>query len=121
MCPGTVLLIDDDPDALTLLKDSLEDHNYNCITALSPDEGISKIREMQPQLVVLDLMLPQMSGYGVLREIKGRKETAKIPVVVLTAIKDDEVLDEARALGANVALSKSPDLNELILSVRQYL
>jgi DNA-binding response OmpR family regulator len=94
---GTVLVIDDDPMSVKLTSSILEDSGYKVLKAYGGKEGIEIAKEKNPQLIILDLMMPEMTGFDVLDELKKYNETKDIPVIVLTArdlTKEDmKVLD----------------------------
>jgi len=116
-----ILVVDDDTDLLYLMKRKLNKFNIECITAAMPAEGLEKATEMNPDLVLLDLNLPKMSGFGFLREFKHRSNLSKIPVIVLTSIADDEVSQEAMNLGAASYLTKSCSDKELFSAINKYI
>jgi len=122
MIPKTkrVLVVDDDPDILTLLKETLEANHFDCDTAISPQEGLDKAEVFKPHLILLDLMLPGMSGFGFMRELKKHKELAATPIVVLTALSDQEIAEESLSLGAKGYLSKACNAKELVTMVQAY-
>lgn len=86
-----ILIIDDEKDFCRLVKMNLELlGNFKVLTAFSGREGIKIARETKPDLILLDIMMPKMNGFEVLRVLKRNRKTLAIPVVVLTA-KDDDV------------------------------
>lgn len=109
-----VLIIDDDPAVLGVVKAMLDDNNYEGITAPTPQEGLEKARHLGPDIILLDLLLPDISGLGVLREMKRDPQLASIPVVVFTGLGDNIIAGEARDLGAVGLLTKNCSMNELI-------
>ena len=115
-----VLIIDDNVDFLELVKETLEEQNYECITASLPSEGLEKARLEKPQLIILDLMLPQMSGFGLMREMKQSAELKHIPIVILTALHDEEVAKEGMDLGAVGYLQKGAATGDLGNALRQF-
>ncbi len=114
-----ILVVEDDFDSLNLIKDRIEALEYECITAMQPREGLQKAIEHQPQLVILDLMLPKMSGFGFLREFKNRKELKQIPVVVYSVINDAEIAQEAMNLGAKGYITKTCSQREFVHMVQE--
>ena len=80
-----ILLIDDDEATLKLLKPFLVSKGYSVETAMDGLEGLEKVRSWKPDLVVLDVIMPRMDGYGFVREIKKDPKLRAVPVVVLTA------------------------------------
>jgi len=115
-----VLVIDDDQDYLHLLQETLEANYFDCITASTAQEGLEKAKNEKPNLIILDLMLPVMSGYGFIRMLKSHADLEKIPVVALTALADEEIAMEMMRLGAKGYLSKACDAKELISMVQEY-
>jgi len=115
-----VLIIDDDLDYLHLLQETLEANFFQCITASSAQEGLEKAKHEHPNLIILDLMLPVMSGYGFIRTLKSQSDLEKIPVVALTALADEEIAMEMMRLGAKGYLSKACDAKELITMIQEY-
>ena len=115
-----ILLIDDDVDFLFLLKETLEANYFKCMVASSAQEGIEMAKTAKPNLILLDLMLPVMSGYGVLRTLKQASELQHVPVVALTSLADEEIAMETMRLGAVGFLNKSCDAKELINMVSEY-
>ncbi len=81
-----VLLVDDDPDFVEATRKILEGSNYEVVTAMTGEEGLIKAREESPNLIILDLMLPDKDGLSVCSEVKDDARTAGIPVLVLTGI-----------------------------------
>lgn len=116
----TILIIEDEPDMLRLVKKRLEANSFQCIGAEDPVEGLQKAVRAKPNLILLDLMLPKMSGFGFLRLVKGNPNVANIPVVVLTALGDEEIAREAMDLGAAAYLSKFCNSQTLIDTVKEY-
>lgn len=115
-----VLIIDDDFDILTLLKDTLEENSYDCEVAPDAPEGLRKAHDSKPNLILLDLMLPKMSGFGFLRELRHHRDLAKTPVIVLTALSDQDIVEESLDLGAVSYLSKASIAKELLSVVREH-
>ncbi len=115
-----VLVIDDEPEILKLVRKRLEGNGFDCTVADNPVEGLRQVVKVRPQLILLDLMLPGMSGFGFLRLVKGNPEMASIPVIVLTALGDAEVAREAMDLGAVGYLTKSCSPQELVDLVAEY-
>jgi putative two-component system response regulator len=96
----TVLIIDDTPDTVRLLSGILKDH-YRVKVATSGERGIEVAVASPPDLVLLDVVMPEMDGYEACRRLKARPETRDIPVIFLTARLDED--DESRGLAAGAA------------------
>ncbi|MFO1519794.1 MAG: response regulator [bacterium] len=115
-----VLIIDDDEDIVMLLRDTLEASHFDCEIASCATEGLEKALTLKPNLILLDLMLPEMSGFGFMRELKSKTEGGKIPVVVLTSLADEEIAAEVMDLGAVGYLSKGCNAKQLVSMVQEY-
>ena len=117
-----VVLIDDDQDLRTLIKATLEfTAGWQVVTAANGAEGIEAVREQQPDVVVVDLMMPEMDGYEVCRHLKQDPTTAAIPLVLLTARRelDDEQISAAGAAGVVFKPFESDELASRIRQLRK--
>jgi twitching motility two-component system response regulator PilH len=77
-----ILIIDDEADARAYLKAILEENGYETISASDGEEGLKKAREISPQLILLDLMMPKKSGIKFLNEIKNDEQLKKVPIII---------------------------------------
>jgi DNA-binding response OmpR family regulator len=87
-----ILVIDDDPDVTEAIKIILESQPYQVIIAHDGIEGLKKVREEVPDLIILDLLMPRLDGFGVVRELKENPRYGKyddIPILILTAVRED--------------------------------
>lgn len=116
-----ILIIDDDHKMVSALKRWLRVNEFNCHSSFHPLEGIEKIKTLKPDLILLDLNMPSMSGYGVLREIKKDPEICDIPVVVLTGINDKEVAMGAMDLGAISYVVKAYISKDLVPILKEFV
>lgn len=91
-----ILIVEDDPQTVKLIKFILEKEDYSTISAKDGEEGLQMAREKKPDLIVLDLMLPGIDGYRVCEILKANPVTKEIPVIVLTAL--DTGVDFEKAL-----------------------
>jgi two-component system phosphate regulon response regulator PhoB len=112
-----VLVVDDEPDITALVAYHLAKAGYRVITAATGRDALRAAREERPDLVVLDLMLPGVSGYDVLAELRRRDETKDIGVIVLTARKEPPDRIKGLELGADDYLPKPFSPQELVLRV----
>ncbi len=109
-----VLIIDDEKDFCAFVKMNLELTGlYSVTVATTGAEGIAEASRCVPEIILLDVMMPDMSGFDALREIKGKKATASIPVVMLTAISTDEAKAKATGLYNEDYLVKPIAVSEL--------
>jgi CheY-like chemotaxis protein len=86
--PARILIVDDMPANVKLLEDLLAFHGYEVETAVNGGEALAMIRAVPPDLVLLDVLMPGISGYDVCRAIRGDASLAMLPVVMITALED---------------------------------
>lgn len=84
-----ILVIDDEPDTLTYFSTVLEDNGYRVITAKNGEEGLNKAINDQPDLITLDITMPEMSGVKFYRRIKEAESLKSVPILIITGISDD--------------------------------
>jgi len=118
---GTVLAVDDDPGALEALADALGTLDFVVWQALDGSSALQLAREHQPDVVLLDVMMPGLDGYQVCRQLKGDPETRLIPVVFLTGYGSREARLQGLEAGATDFLNKPCDLVELEVRVRNLI
>ena len=118
---ATILIVEDDSDIKTLLEYNFQQAGYDVVNASDGEEGLVLAGECQPQLIILDWMMPLMSGLELLRRLRGREATAQIPIIMLTA-KADEA-DRLRGLdtGADDYVVKPFSPAELLARTRALL
>jgi len=113
--------VDDEPDIVALVAYHLARAGYRVSTASNGTEALHAAREEQPAMVVLDLMLPELSGFQVLERIRADQALADIPVLMLTARKEEPDRVQGLSLGADDYLVKPFSPQELVLRVRNIL
>ena len=113
-----VLAIDDEPGILKVIKMELADHGFRVLTAGTGEEGLALAEKHRPDLVLLDITMPQMSGIEVLRELR---ERSNVPVIMLTAHRGETDKVRGLELGADDYVSKPFSLDELSARVRAIL
>lgn len=116
--PNIILIVDDEPYILRSLSFVLERAGYRVVTASDGEAGLTKIRELHPSLVFLDIMLPHKNGYEVCAEVKGDPQLADIHVVMLSA--KGQQIDRERGMlgGANDYMTKPFSPREIVQYVR---
>ncbi|UCE82682.1 MAG: response regulator, partial [Deltaproteobacteria bacterium] len=114
---STVLVIDDDAMVLELMKRFLSKEGYRVVTAKGGKEGLRLARELVPDVITLDVIMPKMDGWAVLAELKTDAKLAEIPVVMLTIVDDKSM---GYTLGASDYLTKPIDRDRLIAVLRKY-
>ena len=109
-----VLIIDDETDFVFFVKQNLElAGEYSVIVATSGKDGISAALRHKPDLILLDIVMPQMSGFEVLQALKDSRATTSIPVVMLTAVDTDEAKEKALGLYDEDYIVKPVAISEL--------
>ena len=116
-----ILVVDDEPDISALVAYHLARESYRVRTAADGVEAIRAVESERPDLVVLDLMLPGMSGLDVLGELRRRGETQDLPVILLTARREEKDRIEGLQLGADDYIAKPFSPQELVLRVSAVL
>lgn len=112
-----ILVVDDEPDIVALVAYHLARSGYRVSTAANGGDALLQARTESPALIVLDLMLPGMSGFDVLRELRASSATASIAVLLLTARRDEPDRVRGLSLGADDYLTKPFSPQELVLRV----
>ena len=113
----TVLVIDDEPAVRDLMSRSLGSEGIRIVTAADGEEGLNKARELVPDLVFLDVMMPKMDGWAVLTALKADPKLMRIPVVMLTIVTNKEM---GYVLGASEYLTKPIDRDQLADVIDKY-
>jgi len=116
-----ILVVDDEPDIVALVAYHLAKSGYSVSTATSGSEGLAVARRDKPSLVVLDLMLPGLSGLEVMEELRGDAATSRIAVLMLTARREESDRIKGLTLGADDYLTKPFSPQELVLRVAAIL
>jgi DNA-binding response OmpR family regulator len=116
-----ILIADDDPDIVQFVRVNLELEGFEVEAALDGGEALAKILSAPPDLVLLDIMMPEMDGLGVLRRLRTRPAAANVAVILLTAKALPEDRVEGLELGADDYITKPFDLDELIARVKTVL
>jgi excisionase family DNA binding protein len=114
-----VLLVDDDEKLRKLVRVNLEFEGYRVREAGSAEEGLSAIEEAKPDLVLLDVMMPQTDGWEMLRKIQDQYGAGAIPVVMFSGKVDDRALQQASTGGAKAFVGKPFDMQQLIDQTKQ--
>ena|SRR3954468_7483 len=114
-----ILVVDDEPDILLMLRMSLEDEGHDVFMAADGLIGLERLAEHHPDLVVLDVMMPVLDGFGMLE--RKRADGDRTPVVMLSAKSEQNDVDRAMSLGAVEFVSKPFDLDRLVALIESVL
>lgn len=116
-----ILVVDDEDRNLRLMEALLIPLGYEVIMANDGEEALEKVREIPPDVILLDIMMPKMDGFEVTRRLKEEEDTSIIPIVMVTALKEVEDRVNALEVGADDFLSKPVDKTELKARVQSLL
>lgn len=117
-----ILVIEDDQSMQNIYKTKLQQEGYEVLHALDGEEGVRKAKNENPDLVILDLILPKIDGFEVLKQIKKDKKTSDIPVIILSNLGQKEDLEKGLALGADDYLIKAMHpITDVLLKIRKQL
>lgn len=118
---GEILVVDDEHDIVTLIGKVLKKSGYEVITANDGLECIKKVETESPDLILLDNVMPNMDGPTALAKLKASKKTADIPVIMVTALADQEHIVNAQKGGAVEYIVKPFDYTVLLEKIKQAL
>lgn len=121
MGKGKILIIEDDRDIVEMVEYNLKEQGYDVISALNGEDGINLANRERPSLVILDLMLPLVDGFEVCKILKHKEQTARIPVIILSAKTQETDKIVGLELGADDYVTKPFSPRELIARVKAIL
>lgn len=114
-----ILLIDDDPVSVKMIRFGLVERGYDVFCAADGEEGMSKVRKEEPDLIVLDVHMPNMNGYEFLTELKRVQGVNMTPIITLTA---NETLEDVFKLeGVKAYIVKPVNLSDLVMKIEECL
>jgi DNA-binding response OmpR family regulator len=116
-----ILVVDDNPDAVAIVKSTLESRGYRVNTAERGAAALQSVGEDRPDAILLDIMMPDMSGLEVLEKLKATPSTASIPVILLTAKTQDDDVISGYAVGAEYYITKPFTARQLMYGVNLVL
>lgn len=114
-----VLIIEDEKEVLELYKLKLAIDDYEVLTAMSGQEGLKKAFRESPELIFLDIKMPKMDGFEVLKRLRENPKVKKTPVIILSNFDEEDMIERGLTLGANEYLVKSQFTPEEISSKAQ--
>lgn len=118
---ATILIVEDEADLSELMRYNLEAEGFRVVSAESGDEAVERIREGVPDLILLDWMLPGLSGIELCRRWRSREETARTPIIMVTARGEEEERVRGLATGADDYLVKPFSMPELVARIQALL
>src|SRR5262245_26082914 len=116
--PARILIADDDPQSVELLEAILTGTDYEVQTAVDGEQTLRKTKDWQPDVILLDIMMPKISGFEVCKRIKANPQTAGIAVLMITALDQPSDIDRAVDVGTNDFLTKPINKTELLLRIK---
>jgi len=117
----TILVIEDEAPLRANLARILSAENYRVVTAADGEEGIRHVLEHKPDLVICDILMPRVDGFGVLAALRSRPESMAIPFIFLSASADKDDLARGIRSGANEYVTKPFTITDLLAAVRRLL
>ena len=117
----TILIVDDEKDLVSMVKMRLEAVGYNTIEAYDGQEALNKAQNENPDLIILDLMLPKMDGYKVCRMLKFDSRYKSIPIIMFTARVQDSDKELGQEVGADAYVTKPFEAEVLLSKVKELL
>lgn len=114
-----ILVVDDEKHIVRLVQVNLERAGYEVVTAYDGEEALQKVKQERPDLIVLDVMMPKMDGFEVMKHLKADPETKEIPVIMLTAKAQDADVFRGWKAGVDCYLTKPFNPLELLTFVKR--
>ncbi|MBN1901654.1 response regulator [Candidatus Sumerlaeota bacterium] len=115
--PHTILAIDDENDVLLIIKTALSSQGYKVLTASNGYDGLALAEDNCPDLILLDLRMPEMDGMEVLEKLRDNEKTQKIPIIILTGISEKKQIRDALDKGITYYIVKPFECQDLISKI----
>ena len=119
--PKKILFVEDEPELVKALEVRFRSQGYDIVTAMDGEEGLRKAREEDPDLIVLDIMLPKMDGYKVSRLLKFDEKRKNIPIIMLTAKAEETDRVTGEETGGDEYITKPFEWEYLLEKVKEHL
>ncbi len=116
-----ILIVDDEPDVVTLIERALESEGFESVAAYDGISALDIAESEGPAVILLDIMMPMMSGYEVCEQLKANPQTQNIPIICVTSAHTSEAVARCRQVGANSLLTKPFSPAELIAQIHRQL
>jgi DNA-binding response OmpR family regulator len=121
MSRAKILIAEDNPEGAELLEAYLDGSDYDIEVAVDGDDTLRKVQSFQPDLILLDVMMPKISGFEVCKRIRAKPETRDIIIHMITALDQHHDIDRAVEAGTNDFLTKPINKTELLLRIKAAL
>jgi len=119
--PARILVAEDNPRGAELIEDFLDGTGWNVRRAADGDETLKAVREWKPDVLLLDVMMPKLSGFEVCKRLRSDPTTRDLPVLMITALDQPSDIDRAVDAGTNDFLTKPIHKTDLVMRVRALL
>lgn len=119
--PKRILVVEDEPDMVGMIKMRLEAAGYETKEALDGQEGLALAREEEPDLIILDLMLPKLDGYKLCRMLKFDEKYRHIPIIMFTAKAQEGDIKLGKEVGVNAYITKPFESQVLLSKIKELL
>jgi two-component system alkaline phosphatase synthesis response regulator PhoP len=119
--PARILIADDNPQGLELLEAYLSDSDYEIQTAIDGEDTLQKVQSWQPDLILLDIMMPKISGFEVCKRLRADPKTRETAVLMITALDQPSDVERAVDAGTDEFVTKPVNKRDLLLRVRALL
>lgn len=116
-----ILCIDDDRLLLGLMKDVIEVHGYDALTAHDGPSGVALAKEQRPDVILVDVMMPKMDGFEVCQQLRADPNLKRTPVIIVTAMSDPELKTRGVEAGANLAIPKPFNPTQIVALIKKAL
>jgi two-component system, cell cycle response regulator DivK len=118
---NSILIVDDSSTNLVLLEAILQEEGYKTYTALNAKEAYASIAKYKPDLILLDLLMPQVSGFDILEKLKAFPSTSEIPVIVVSAVNTKENIELCKEMGAADFFSKPIEIPTFLSRLKDFI
>ena len=115
----TILIIEDNPASIRFIQSHLEKQGYRTVVAENGFHGLKMARDIRPNLILLDIMLPDLDGHKICRMIKFNRELKNIPVAMFTSRDTEEDADLAKKCGANAFILKTTHIDIILDTIKK--
>lgn len=116
-----ILIVDDEPFGRQLLEAILIEENYELLFAENGQKAIKQVTELLPDIILLDIMMPEINGYELCQMIRSNASTSKIPIILITALDDRDSKKKGLEAGANDYISKPYERSEVLFKIKNLL